>query len=429
MPISLSTPLNEIKFYHRIYVNLYNVICILFYCFPVFVINTSFIQHGRCLQNATYNTKSTIYVFSTEYKGLCYQSSKEVLRFSPLNIMHPCNDHLTAYKKSRASTSTSIDSIGNTTKDGHEHIWLRSWNNSLNHFYYKYCIQYHFHPGLYSVDKKYLNTSLTKNNWDPLFYAIGKFTHGATTKKEGETPSLVVVPVLLQTFGVETLMVVSGTIYAFYHFRLRKKRDIEKIRNHIARDLHDEVGSTLSAIAIYSKVAHEQSKQGRASPEQLLGRINENVQHAMEVMSEIVWNISTKNDDFENIIIHMREHAAHLLGLRGYEVFISIDEDLNQFYMSMEDRQNFYLIFKEAINNIVKYACGKTVWISLRKKKGNLLLVVKDNGIGFDEEQTVRNGNGLVNMKDRATLIHGKLTIISRIGHGTEIQLNFPIVK
>ena len=421
MPMSLSIPLNEIKFCHRIYTNIYNIIRILFYCFHAFIINTSSTQHVQFLLNGINYTKSVNNVSSAEDKSICYQGSKEFLRLSPLNNMHSYEDYLSVYDKCGNSTSMPINSIGSVIKECHELMWLESGNNSRNDFYYRDRLLHYFLPALYFEDIKYQNTSIAaRNNWE--------LTYGAATNKKDETLSFV-VPVSWQTWWFVTLMVVSGTIYAFYHFRLCKKRDIEKIRNHIARDLHDEIGSTLSAIAIYSKVAHEQSKQGKVSPEQLLGRINENVQYAMEVMSEIVWNISTKNDDFENIIIHMREHAAHLLGLRGYEVFITIDEDLNQFNLNMEDRQNFYLIYKEAINNIVKYACGKTVWISLTKKKGNLLLIIKDNGIGFDEEQTMRNGNGLVNMKNRATLIHGKLTIISRIGNGTEIQLNFPIIR
>jgi signal transduction histidine kinase len=144
----------------------------------------------------------------------------------------------------------------------------------------------------------------------------------------------------------------------------------------------------------------------------------------MEAMNDIVWMINPKNDRFENIMVRMRTHAAEIIEAAGSDLHISFDEKLAGIKLTMEQRKNFYLIFKEAVNNIVKYAKAKDVWIGMRMNNRQIELMIRDNGTGFDAVRP-GHGNGLVNMKQRAELLNGNLRIESQRREGTTITLDF----
>ena len=102
-----------------------------------------------------------------------------------------------------------------------------------------------------------------------------------------------------------------------------------------------------------------------------------------------------------------------------------MDERLNTLKLGMEARKNFYLFYKEAINNVAKYAHGKNVFIQLGFSKRNIFLSVKDDGKGFDLHAK-KSGNGLSNMKKRAADLKGTFEIHSANAEGTEVKLIFP---
>ncbi len=217
----------------------------------------------------------------------------------------------------------------------------------------------------------------------------------------------------------------TSIVYSVYRYRLCQLLKLERMRNRIASDLHDEIGSSLSTISIYSKVAQEQLNKQTSDPQPLLKKISENTNEMMDAMSDIVWSINARNDRFENIINRMREHAVQLFEAKHYNLHFEFDERLNHIKFDMEKRKDFYLIYKEALNNIAKYACGKNVWISLSENNSQIILKIKDDGKGFDVSNTRKSGNGLMNIKNRATALHGEVQINSEEGKGTEIKLEF----
>lgn len=139
-------------------------------------------------------------------------------------------------------------------------------------------------------------------------------------------------------------------------------------------------------------------------------------------MSDIVWTINPGNDSFENIILRMRSLAFNLLRAKNIEFTFRTDDDLNNLRLSMEDRRNFFLIFKESINNLVKYAEATLVTIQLAYKEKQIKLQISDNGKGFDTSQP-SNGNGLNSMRRRANEMKAQLKIGSATGSGTIIEL------
>lgn len=214
-------------------------------------------------------------------------------------------------------------------------------------------------------------------------------------------------------------------IYGLYRYRLSQVLKLQNLRNDIARDLHDEVGSSLSSIAIYSKIVLQQVGASTFKSEPLLIKITEQANEIMGSMNDIVWSINTKNDVFDKVFIRMREHAFKLLEAKGYTLHFDFDENLYRTKLDMEKRRDFYLIYKEALNNIAKYANGRNVWISVHLSHSAIDLLIRDDGVGFEVNTAGSNGNGLSNMSYRASALKGKLRIVSEPGTGTTLQLSF----
>jgi two-component system sensor histidine kinase UhpB len=220
--------------------------------------------------------------------------------------------------------------------------------------------------------------------------------------------------------GIALLGILSFFVYKNY--RTRQKLNLQTLRNKIASDLHDDVGSTLSSISIFSQMAQEQSKE--VNP--LLDTIGESSRKMLDAMADIVWTINPENDQFEKIILRMRSFAYELLGARKIDFEFVTDDYVTKINVPMNVRKNLYLIFKEATNNMVKYAAANRASFSVKGEKNNLIMIITDNGKGFDTSQA-SEGNGLKNMKKRAGEIRGQLLIESWPGKGTEIQLRVAV--
>lgn len=225
-------------------------------------------------------------------------------------------------------------------------------------------------------------------------------------------------------YGLAFLATVLA-LYGLYRYRLAQVLKLQHLRNDIARDLHDEVGSSLSTIAIYSKIALEQVGTSPVKSEPLLQKITEQTRDMMGSMNDIVWSINTKNDDFEQVFVRMREHAFELLEAKGYTLHFDFDDTLHQTQLGMEKRRDLYLLYKEALNNIAKYAGGRTVWIRIHQRNAAIELLIQDDGQGFEFNQAASRGNGLRNMGERATALKGTLRIDSQPGKGTTLHLRF----
>ncbi|MBK9983020.1 MAG: tetratricopeptide repeat protein [Saprospiraceae bacterium] len=215
--------------------------------------------------------------------------------------------------------------------------------------------------------------------------------------------------------GIVTLLLFFILFYKNYQTKQLLK--LQTLRNRIAIDLHDDVGSTLSSITIFSELAKQQSNEAI----HLLDNISESSRKMLESMADIVWTINPENDNFEKIIWRMRSFAYELLRAKNIDFEFTADENVARLKLPMEVRKNLYLIFKEAINNMVKYAGADRAFFSINGTKNNLTMVIRDNGKGFDVNQP-SEGNGLKNMKKRAEEIGGKLLIDSGAGKGTTIQ-------
>lgn len=220
--------------------------------------------------------------------------------------------------------------------------------------------------------------------------------------------------------GVGALLLFGFFVYNNYITRHQLK--LQTLRNKIASDLHDDVGSTLSSIAIFSDIARQQSKE--VIP--MLDTIGESSRNMLDAMADIVWTIHPDNDQFEKIILRMRNFAYQLLGAKKIDFVFTVDEGMDQLKLPMEVRKNLYLIFKEATNNMVKYAQADNAQITIKEDHKSLVMTVRDNGKGFDVQQQTE-GNGIKNMRKRAEEIGGQLWIESRKDEGTTIRLKVAV--
>jgi signal transduction histidine kinase len=202
---------------------------------------------------------------------------------------------------------------------------------------------------------------------------------------------------------------------------------MEQTRLRIARDLHDEMGSTLSSISIMAESAKRSLKDDQDTTR--LDFIGEKTREVMESMSDIVWSVNPENDRFEQVVARMEELLTTLMTAQEIPFSFEIADSIEHVDIPMEKRKDFYLIFKESLNNIVKYAHARKVHVLIETLPGKVRLTVQDNGVGFDPNdiQAGMGGNGLRNMRDRAQLIGADLEINSNKGNGTIIRLEMPL--
>lgn len=209
---------------------------------------------------------------------------------------------------------------------------------------------------------------------------------------------------------------IGGFFYGLYRYRLAQNRRLELLRLQIARDLHDDIGSHLSQIKILSEIESWKSRD----PE-VFERINNSLSNVMSNLSEIVWSINPKNFRLTDVLSRIQEFAIETLEPLDINLVFSIDQKVTGFNFDLGKRRHLYLIFKEAITNIAKYASADRVELKVWKDHQNIIISIRDNGIGFDPF-LIKKGNGLLNMKSRAELLHAKINILTAKS-GTEVRL------
>jgi signal transduction histidine kinase len=204
--------------------------------------------------------------------------------------------------------------------------------------------------------------------------------------------------------------------------RNRRQRQLQSIRNSIADDLHDDIGSTLSSIRIINELAKARSPE--ALP--LLTAIGENTAAIQENMSDIVWAVNPVNDHFEKIVLRMNLFASEIVDAKKIRLWFNSDESLNDARLTMRQRKNLYLFFKESINNATKYSNAGTISVDIARKDHHIEMSIADDGKGFDAS-AVLAGNGLNSLKKRAEELRAKYTIQPQMNKGTTIRLKFKI--
>lgn len=248
--------------------------------------------------------------------------------------------------------------------------------------------------------------------------------------REAKTTNAIRLPIIVEqnlwqktwvwmAIGIYIIFLISIVIYFFLLYNLRQKLKLQDVRNRIAADLHDEVGSNLNSIAIFVEVLREKAP---SEFKPLLDKIINNSTESVQLMQDTIWAIQPKNDDFQKFIDKMKGFSSEVLSAKNISLKFENQIDSSKNNLSMEQRKNAYLIFKEVINNIVKHSEATKVSVKISEVDNQILIEIEDNGCGFDTNM-VFEGNGLKNFENRAEEHEMKVKIDSGIGFGTKVSL------
>ena len=158
--------------------------------------------------------------------------------------------------------------------------------------------------------------------------------------------------------------------------------------------MHDDMGSTLSTINILSEMAKMKVQQDTGKTSEYLNKISDNSTRMMEAMDDIVWSINPMNDNMGKITARMREFATGVLEAKDIDFSFRVDEPVLDIKLDMEQRRDFFLLFKEAVNNLAKYSQCRHATIEISINGLFLTMKIEDDGIGFDVNNA-DSGNGL----------------------------------
>ncbi len=223
-------------------------------------------------------------------------------------------------------------------------------------------------------------------------------------------------------YGLAFLLTLAF-FYALFRYRLRQALKVERMRTAISGDLHDEVGASLTSISLFSEMAR-QSKLPEHTKEEYLQRIGERSRESIEKMSDIIWSINPENDHLDQLLLRMKNYALEVSEARDIALQWNQSSKILHLKLSMEQRKDLYLFFKEAVNNAVKHAGAKNLRVNFSVNDSLVHMQISDDGKGFDVNAAF-TGNGLKNMQRRAGQLNGEIRIISGQPEGTMVELQF----
>jgi signal transduction histidine kinase len=205
-----------------------------------------------------------------------------------------------------------------------------------------------------------------------------------------------------------------------------KQREAEQVRTRIARDIHDDIGATLTKIALLSGVAtnkfHEPAELART-----FERITEHTRNVSRALSDVVWAVDPRRDTHQGMIDHVRDLSARLLGDNGIHCELDLHADDPAASIAPALKRDLHLVLNECFNNILKYAHAGVVKVILHLHGSSFELRVDDDGVGFDPSSVPERGNGLLNMPARIERNGGRLSVTSAPGKGTVLQAHGPL--
>lgn len=234
----------------------------------------------------------------------------------------------------------------------------------------------------------------------------------------------------------------GGVIFAVARSRLKRLVELERVRTRIATDLHDDIGSSLSQIAILSEVVSQRVPQDNAPVIEPLSLIAGTSREMVDSMSDIVWAINPERDHLSDLTQRMRRFASDILSARDINFRFRAPDAEKNIRLGADLRREVYLIFKECVNNLVKHSGCAEAELELRIVNHWIVLRISDDGRGFDtatassfDNNGDGNGNGngaslgghgLSSMRRRAVALGGTFEVKSERGRGTTSTLKVP---
>jgi ligand-binding sensor domain-containing protein/signal transduction histidine kinase len=241
--------------------------------------------------------------------------------------------------------------------------------------------------------------------------------------------SIKVIPPFYQTWWFRLLagFIVLSAMGGLWWLRRAQRRRLEAVRARIARDLHDDMGSSLSSIRFFSECVQLGLTPEQGQMQSMLQRISNNANALLDAMKDMVWALQTKRfAAADELLARMREFGAKVLEARDIDFHTAVEGELGEARLNIEQQRELYLIFKEAVNNAAKHAGCSQLRLFLRADKQRLRMSISDNGRGFDP-RNASHGNGLFNLRKRAANLKANLVVRAQPGQGAHIELDMPL--
>jgi len=220
-------------------------------------------------------------------------------------------------------------------------------------------------------------------------------------------------------------------IFLIHLFYSRKRMESlaiteqEQIREKLSRDLHDDLASTVSTIAIYLTLIRYNLNNKEEKLNELLDKTSSLVSDAVSSITDLIWAINPKSESLDDLIIRINNNFATVFHEKGIHFNTSGEGNIENHFLASKAKQNVYLIIKEALNNTLKYASATKVNMLIKIEEKHIHIIINDNGTGFDISKVKNKGHGLTNMHIRAEDINARFNIKSVVGKGTEIHFFF----
>ena len=193
---------------------------------------------------------------------------------------------------------------------------------------------------------------------------------------------------------------------------------MERERTRSAKDIHDDLGASLTLIAVLGDLAKKERMSER------LEKMSGTAREAVKSLDEIVWAVNPSNDTLAHLIDYTGQFAANYLRDAGLRCLLDVPDHTPVREVPTNVRHNVFLVIKEALQNIVKHAHATEVWLRINVSEQRLHMEIEDNGCGFDRVPENAWADGLHNMRQRLAEVGGDCTIQSHVGQGTKITVN-----
>ncbi|MEP6849457.1 MAG: PAS domain S-box protein [Acidobacteriota bacterium] len=221
---------------------------------------------------------------------------------------------------------------------------------------------------------------------------------------------------------------------ALQRSREERFKELERVRTRIATDLHDDIGASLTQIAVLSEVVRSQASPENTEADSQLNRISSLSSDLMQAMGDVVWAINPRNDTLPDLLKRMRRFASDIFSTGGIRFEFDAPQIVDDTAMGANIRREVFAIFKECVNNIARHSDCREARVRLAIDNGILLLDLADDGRGFDTDEKLSDafapeigGNGLINIRRRVGDLGGSCSITSAIGKGANIRIEIPL--
>lgn len=210
--------------------------------------------------------------------------------------------------------------------------------------------------------------------------------------------------------------------------RLERQLAVDRERERIASDLHDDLGSSLTRISLLGEITESQLHEP-AQARDSVRRMTETSRDVVRAMDEILWALNPKNDTLENLVTFISQFAREHLSLAGIQCRLDLPMSMPPRVLDSQFRHNLLLTVKEGLNNVVKHAGATEVQIAVALEGNLLRLIISDNGRGFVTGAVPADGDGLVNLPRRVQSLGGECLIASEPGQGTRVRIALPLPR